>query len=95
MFFETFYTNNSHFVFSDFPGTIIKTTNIQNFTPAGASGIKELTNFSINMWIYITNRNTETGEQSILVLGDVGPSNVSITPDTTGLNVNKFQLSLK
>ena len=69
----TLHIDDSHFLFGNSTTSILKSDSIKNITPG------ELLHFSVNIWFYIQNSNNTTNEQTLLVIGDVGPSNKSIT----------------
>jgi hypothetical protein len=87
----TIYLNDNHFIFNDTSTTsMLKNDAMANITPGG-----ELLNFTVNMWFYIQNSNNTTNEQTLLVIGEVGPSNKSITLSIQKTDADKFKLSLK
>ena len=87
---STLHIDDSHFLFDNSISSILKSDSIKNITPG------ELLHFSVNIWFYIQHSNDINDEQALLVIGDVGPSNKSITlsiqKETTSPS---FKLSLK
>jgi hypothetical protein len=74
---------------------MLKNDAMANITPGG-----ELLNFSISMWFFIQNSNEITNAQTLLVIGDVEPSNKSISltitrsPDKFKSSVNHYPTNI-
>jgi hypothetical protein len=59
---------------------MLKTDAMNNIS---TTATRDLLNFTVNIWFFIQNSNDQTAEQTLLAIGDVGPSNKSITLSIT------------
>jgi len=87
------YVNNTHFLWKNSNRMLISNA-LTNST------VGELVDFSINIWFYISNSNELRNAQTLLVIGDVAPSNKSMSlhinrsPDKFKLSVNHYPTNI-
>jgi hypothetical protein len=87
------YVNNTHFIFNR--SSLLRADTLNN-------KVGELIDFSVNIWFYISNANNDDFlEQALLVIGEVIPSDKSIslliakTLNFNASGIPQFKISLK